>query len=82
MAGLINIKTIDPRSERTTKKKLTIGNDELLQASYFYNAPLIKNTLLMNHFIYYSKQNGFIYNTFLNGYKNNKSEFYQKIKFL
>ena len=51
MAGLINIKTMDPRSERTTKKKLTIGNDELLQASYFYNAPLIENTLLMNHLI-------------------------------
>ena len=80
MAGLINIKTIDPSSKQISKKKLTIGNDKLLQASYSYDAPLIKNTLLINHFIYYSKQNGFIYNTFLNDYKNNKSEFYQKIK--
>ena len=82
MAGLINIKTIDPRLNQITKKKFTIGNDKLLQASYSYDAPWIKNTLLMNHFIYYSQQDGFMYNTFLNDYKNNKSEFYQKIKFL
>ena len=35
MAGLINIKTIEPKSNKITNKKLTIGNDKLLNASYF-----------------------------------------------
>ncbi|MDC0145562.1 TonB-dependent receptor [bacterium] len=82
MAGLINVKTTDPSRKSKANFKLTIGNDEFIKSSGSYNYTPLKNNLFINHFIHYSKQNGFMYNDFLNDYQNNKSEFYQKIKFL
>jgi len=83
MAGLINIKTKDPDEISNNNFKITVGNDELIQNSYYHQyKPLLNNKLFSNLFIHNSKQNGFIYNEFLNGYKNNKSEKFQKLKIL
>ena len=83
MAGLININTNDPTEDEYDEFRLTLGNDNLFKASYYKDyEPILNNKLLLNQFIYYSSQNGFMYNTFLNDYKNNKSEYFQKLKYI
>ena len=44
-------------------------NDEFIKSSGSYNYAPLKDNLFINHFIHYSKQNGFMYNDFLNDYK-------------
>ena len=81
MAGLINIKSIEPDIKNANNFKLTKGNDELLQFSYLHQSqPLLNDKLLANFFIYQSAQNGFMYNSFLDDYRNNKFENLQKLK--
>ena len=81
MAGLINIKTKDPDIISDNNFKMTIGNDELFQNSYYHHyKPLLNDKLFINLFVYNAKQNGFMYNDYLNEYKNNKNENLQKLK--
>ena len=81
MAGLINIKTKNPDIISDNNFKMSIGNDDLFQHSYYHHyKPLLNDKLFINLFIYNAKQNGFIYNNFLNEYKNNKNENLQKLK--
>ena len=83
MAGLIHVKTKDPTSVEYSEINTAVGNDELFKISLQKNfKPMLDNKLLINQFAYYSQQNGFLYNNFLNDYKNNKIEFVEKIKLL
>lgn len=83
MAGLINVKTKDPDKLNDNNLKLKMGTDELLQYSYYRNfKPLLNNKIFTNLFLFKSSQNGYMYNTYLSDYKNNKSETFQKIKFI
>ena len=81
MAGLINVKTNDPSNNNNKTFKLTLGNDNLLNISSSINFPIIKNILYANHFLLMSRQDGFMYNSFLKDYKNNKKEYLNKFKF-
>tara|TARA_B100002051_G_C16745441_1_gene647315 strand:+ start:4473 stop:6845 length:2373 start_codon:yes stop_codon:yes gene_type:complete len=80
MAGLINVNTNNPSNNKNRKFKLTIGNDNLIKATSSINLPRVINVLQLNHFLYLSKQDGFMYNSYLNDYKNNKNEFLNKFK--
>ena len=83
MAGLINIKTKDPDMMLNKNLKITFGNDKLIQNSYYHQyKPLLNNKLFANLFFYNARQNGFMYNDFLNDYKNKRSEELQKLKLL
>lgn len=81
MAGLINIKTNNPLKNKKNSIKITGGNDELFKASSSINIPIIKDKIYANHFLYNSRQNGFLYNQYLNKYTNKKNEFFSKFKF-
>ena len=83
MAGLIHVKTQDPTLTEHNKINAVLGNDKLFKLSLHNNfKPILNNKLAMNQFTYYSQQNGFLYNSFLNNYENNKIEFIEKIKLL
>ena len=81
MAGLIKINTIDPSNEKRNHLKVTLGNDNLYKFSNSITLP-ISNKLFINNFFYYSTSDGFIYNTYLNDYRNNKVEVIEKVKLL
>ena len=81
MAGLIKINTIEPSNEKRNNLKITLGNDNLYKFSNSMTLP-ISNKLFINSFFYYSSSDGFIYNTYLKDYKNNKIEVVEKIKLL
>ena len=63
----------NPSNKNNRKFKLTIGNDNLIKVSSSINLPKVINVLQLNHFLYLSKQDGFMYNSYLNAYKNNKN---------
>lgn len=80
MAGLINIRTNNPYKNNKNTFKITTGNDKLFKASTSINIPIIDDKLYANHFLYHSRQDGFLYNDYLNKYTNSKNELFSKIK--
>ena len=83
MAGLINIKTLDPSPSKENKSKISISNGNTINISNYNNiGDLFSGKLLINHFFQAFYQDGHIYNAFLNKYANNKKEHIEKMKFL
>jgi len=83
MAGLINIKTLDPAPFKENKTKLGIGNGNTINISNYNNiGNLFSGKLLINTFFQAIYQDGFMYNTFLDKHTNSKKEHIEKIKVL
>ena len=83
MAGLIHIKTLDPNDFKKNNSKISIGNGNTINISNYNNfGALLSGKLFINNFFQTFYQDGFIYNSFLDDYTNNKKEYIEKIKIL
>lgn len=65
-AGVVNIISREPCNDMEGNAGIRLGSDNARKYHIFLNAPVIKNTLMMNAFFHHYEKDGFIKNSFLN----------------
>jgi len=78
-AGVINIITKKPDNETKAKVGLELGEDNKRQYTFSASGPIIENKLFVGLSAKHYEKDGFIKNTLLGGYTNDKEHDYGKV---